>query len=570
MNKNIEENLIRTGYKDIYYSYKLTNENEYYKLISAISNLRCSISYCYVDENNQLKENYKVEFANYLDSENMKNAYNLKSDLEESLKEFNLNEYVSATLLEDINLSSNTIKQSNNIKPEIPYISIDTSTPDKLLINFCSDTHLGTFVNNSVNNLKMLINANNDYINITNKSYNYNFLFQPLKILVNDEVFFINIHATLYPTGNLILHYSIPLRDIPFSNLYYGDKNIDYPCLVPEYIYECNDSFNYVEAENIEHGISMYNKYIFKNLKQTIKYYSSYTLFILNDYSNMPSDFKNTSPKLCRDFYWLVNAPYGYLNEQEKDKYLSFYSNRYTINNFSSLFVGSNGTAIIAFNKQQHSERQICEMLDDTEFKYITSIIYINFSLEMLLLKQSFYKDVFSTQMLYESSLKELTQAQKKLLEINTKIFTLTFHSFGSVKSLLLHMETSSYDFLPITSIESIIKNNRDIIQIKESENQERRNSFNSIIAIIVALFFGLGTIDSITLLIDNTIPKYTTSYISHFNNYSLEIWLFFTLIIFIILYRKLFNKLFIKFKNLFILFKKIIYLYFSKLRNLF
>ena len=223
---------------------------------------------------------------------------------------------------------------------------------------------------------------------------------------------------------------------------------------------------------------------------------------------------------------------------------------------FSSLFVGSNGVSIIAFNKQKHSIPQIEEKMEDNEFKYLSMLIYINFSIEMILLKQSFYTEVMNFQINKKTSFKELTMNQKKILEINTKIFSLTLYSYGSIKSLLDHIERCSYDFLPSSSIESIIKNNSETIQIKEAESREKRNSLNSLLTILIALFFGLDTIDSITKLIDNYVIKHSETYITHFNKYSLEIWLFFTILIFILMHINLFidlytNKIKKLFKNL-------------------
>ena len=183
-------------------------------------------------------------------------------------------------------------------------------------------------------------------------------------------------------------------------------------------------------------------------------------------------------------------------------------------------------------------------------------LIYINFSIEMILLKQSFYTEVMNFQINKKTSFKELTMNQKKILEINTKIFSLTLYSYGSIKSLLDHIERCSYDFLPSSSIESIIKNNSETIQIKEAESREKRNSLNSLLTILIALFFGLDTIDSITKLIDNYVIKHSETYITHFNKYSLEIWLFFTILIFILMHINLFidlytNKIKKLFKNL-------------------
>ena len=183
-------------------------------------------------------------------------------------------------------------------------------------------------------------------------------------------------------------------------------------------------------------------------------------------------------------------------------------------------------------------------------------LIYINFSIEMILLKQSFYTEVMNFQINKKTSFKELTMNQKKILEINTKIFSLTLYSYGSIKSLLDHIERCSYDFLPSSSIESIIKNNSETIQIKEAESREKRNSLNSLLTILIALFFGLDTIDSITNLIDNYVIKHSETYITHFNKYSLEIWLFFTILIFILMHINLFidlytNKIKKLFKNL-------------------
>lgn len=54
MSKNYMENIVKDGYKDIYYSFKLDDETEYCKLIKEISELKCSVIYCYIDNNNKL------------------------------------------------------------------------------------------------------------------------------------------------------------------------------------------------------------------------------------------------------------------------------------------------------------------------------------------------------------------------------------------------------------------------------------------------------------------------------------------------------------------------------------
>lgn len=319
MTKKYEISIIKDGYKDIYYSFKLDTETEYYKLIKEISELKCSIIYCYIDDNNELKEVYKSKFDDYINNENLKNKILLQKSLQESLKEFNTNSEINTTIVgnRDIpNIENINISAQNNSFPNIPYIIINEQLPGKISLEIPSDTNLHYFLDKSKENLKSLLIENNTYINFTNGSFNYNFLFQPLKIVLAGKELFINLHATLYPTGNFILHYSIPLRDICFSNLYHGDKDIDYTCFIPEYIKGSSDKFDYIQSESINESITIYNKYILNNLKSKLKYYSQYTLYILNDYSNMPNDFKNASPTLCRDIYWLANAPYGYLNEQ--------------------------------------------------------------------------------------------------------------------------------------------------------------------------------------------------------------------------------------------------------------
>lgn len=62
MSKNYMENIVKDGYKDIYYSFKLDDETEYCKLIKEISELKCSVIYCYIDNNNKLNELYNSKF----------------------------------------------------------------------------------------------------------------------------------------------------------------------------------------------------------------------------------------------------------------------------------------------------------------------------------------------------------------------------------------------------------------------------------------------------------------------------------------------------------------------------
>ena len=147
MSKNYMENIVKDGYKDIYYSFKLDDETEYCKLIKEISELKCSVIYCYIDNNNKLNELYNSKFYEYIESENIKNKISLKKSLQESLKEFNATSEISATLVETMDISNLDTSIETNTTHNIPYITINNESKGKISIEVASNTNLDYFLN---------------------------------------------------------------------------------------------------------------------------------------------------------------------------------------------------------------------------------------------------------------------------------------------------------------------------------------------------------------------------------------------------------------------------------------
>lgn len=523
--------IVNDGFIDYFYCYKLKNSWEYIELWKNLLNLKCSIVHFKHSDDGIVNNYVKKEFTVYLNNEKMKLARDIESSLQE---EFQNNKDVKIKRLND---DSNQTPQSDSFL----YVN-------KIRLDIIHS--LEEFHQNSIKDTIDLINENSTYFRKNLNLFNYNALLQPIKLKINDEDFFVKIRASVYGTGNIILQYSIPLKNISFFNLSYVQTNFNFKVFIPKYIAQFENTFDYVEVSSIEQAIESYNKFLIENLNIDLHFSGLFTNYTLMDYSNKPSNFDSISKEGSRDLFWLVNSPFGYANEQESIKYKEFIKNRLSISLYCSMFISTNGKTIIAYNNETIRDADFSSKFDNG-LKYKTSMIFASMCIELLMIKQSFYKEISKFDFTKNALRKDLIKQYKDLLAINTNLFSLTMESYGSIKTLIDFLEKNSTDFLPLKSIETLIENHKENILLIESEKSEQENHINSIIAALFPVFLGLSTVESVTKILDDYILEHSTMFITHFNDYFVQIWLCMTVFILFLIYKRNLNDIYenIKFK---------------------
>lgn len=528
--KTEEEDVVKLGYKDIFFCYKIENAYKYGDLIRKLLKAKCTIVHANMKDTKNPAIGVNEDFEEYLKSTNNEELNSLEKKVNEfAKKNFDGNEEIAISISENQNIRYiyDNISKENKCKG------------NKLKIPISSK--LSNFIDKRINYINNLLIENNAYTHKNVSLFSQTFLLEPIKIIY-DEEYFINIKVIIYSTGNIIIQYSVPLRNVTFKELYYGKRKLKSICHLPQNIVENNNKYEYSEKEYcIDDAIELYNKFIVGILmskkekkKINICTFANYTLL---DYSKIPRDFKSMSNDSARNIYWLLNGPFGYFNERENQDYTKFKDNRYEISNYISLFLGTNGNSAIVYNNENPKQHEFGQLLANQELKYDMVMIYINLAIEMLLIKKSFYNRILSYRLSRDTPLTKIWDNYMGILEINDFLFHITLGGYGSIRRLSEYLEMNSIDFMPIKSIEENIARYKDMIQLKDSKSKDAKNYIVATIAMIYPIIFGIDAIEKMTAMIDKKLLNHNI--VLNTSNYNTKIWVAIILIIIYIILKE-------------------------------
>lgn len=530
-----EESIIKEGFIDKYYCYKLSKCEDYLSVYKSLLSDKCSIVSFKIENYDEIEHFTKVDFDNFVDSETIKLAENISRDIQTHLLDEGCGSELTVTVHPCIARESDESKNRYCFDGEVETISLNIPFP------------LSDFLCDSIELTKTFIKKTNVYLNKNLKFFNFNLILQPLKVIIDKEEAFINVRACIYGTGNLILQYTIPVKNVKFAKLYKIDDDLEYDTYIPKYIYDKDGSYEYSGVYKINESIKKYNEYILRKINNEISTSNKFVNYTLIDYSNIPNEFEKAGNDFNRDLFWLANSPYGYFNEQEKNKYLEFVKNRLPISLYSSLFTSTNSKTIVAYNSKRINIDELDRLNEDLRFRHNNTLIYIGPVIEIIMIKQTFYNEIASYRISNETTLKEITNNYKNIIDIKSNFFIMTFGGYGSVNRLLEYLEKNLIDFLPQENIENTINNYRELISINESEIGEKKNFIISFIAVVFSVFFGLGAIDDMTKVLDSYLKMKINYNQTHINDYVIEIWAGLILVSILFIYKyeiiKVFNK---------------------------
>lgn len=535
-----KDNKIKFGYKDEFYCFKIFDHGNFKNMINKLDRLKCIIT-----NNDYIKQeiNIKDDFREFLAKQNniSKNKImnELNSEFEKQYPE------IAATSTGEINLYN--YKDNNSFKT---------------IFNIDVESDYTLFINERVQLLCNILSSNSKYLGKPISLFMTSFLLQPIKIKYNNKEYLINVKISVYSTGNLIVQYTIPIENVEFK--YISNKlnnKIELKSYIPQYMLTNAKTYDYAEKEyKLESALKMYNNYILKFFKDYSTSNSSFfTNYTLVDYDGIPETFDSMSIELSRNIYWILNGPFGYLNEREKDTYKNLYKNRYSISNYSSIFVSTNPNSIVLYNKLQLKENSLKEWFNNQK-KYESSLIYMLPSIEMILIKRNYYNLISYENFNEKYSPRSLRKKYFDIIKINDYLFHLRYDGYGSVTRLQEFLESNLKDYLPIKFLEENLKNYKEALELVESDKKNRNNFLVATISMIFPILFGLNAIKDMTESLD----KYLNTSLS---KYSLKLWIAVIIFIGLCLSINAIKKLWYKAINIFNKIKAFILLLLNKLK---
>ncbi|MBI6875615.1 hypothetical protein [Clostridium aciditolerans] len=505
-------NKINCGYKDEFYCFKPFNDGSLNNLINKFAKLKCIIT-----KNDYIKREITIkdDFKEFLAKENNISKSKVMNDLNFEFKKGHPE--LAATSTGEINLNI-----SNNMKYE------DNNFKTVLKIDVESDYTL--FINENLQLLCRTLQCNSIYLGKQLDLFMTSFLLQPIKLKYNNKDYLINVKISAYSSGNLIVQYTIPLDNLEFKYISNNLNNkIEFKCYIPQYMLSNTSAYDYSKEEyTLETALTRYNNHILGFFKNYPKFnVSSFKNYTLVDYDGIPETFDGMNIELSRNIFWILNGPFGYINEREKDTYKNLHKGRYLISNFSSLFVSTNPRSVVLYNKLQPSNDLIKQWFNN-QGKYESAIIYLLPSIEMILIKKSYYNLISYDKFNERYSARNLRKKYYDIIKINNYLFHLRNDGYGSVTRLQEFLESNLTDYLPIKFLEENLKNYKEISEMVESNKRNRNNFLVATIAMLFPIVFGLNAIETMTQSLD----KYLKTSLA---KYSLTLWI--TVIIFVGLY---------------------------------
>lgn len=535
--KDNKPSIVNEGFIDSYYCYKFPSKHleSFHKILS---NNKCCIVDFEASIGREIFPNIKSDFINHLEKET--------KEIEEKFKNKKIN-IVDGFVASDLS--------NYSVKNEFDFYNVSFYNCN---LKVCKQHPLFTFICKSIEYKIKSINSNNIYLNKNLVLFKSNFILHPIKVLINGVESYINVCASLYVTGHIIIHYSTPLKSIEFSKLYTRNNKLDYPAFLPSCIVyddKAYDYYKYIEGYTLETAISNYNNFLIHIFKNKLSKGTQFTNYILTDYTNMPKEFNNASHDLKKDLYWLCNYPFGHLNQQEKTELESCFNKRFAMSIYSSLFTSTNARTVVAYTSQDVGIPELCELLKNSYEKHSHVIIYLGMAIELLMIKQSFYNKISAYKLSTSTSLTTLTSQYKELLDIKSELFSLTLGGYGSLTRLIEYLEKNLIDFLPQKNIENLLNDYRELISINESQSNQKRGYIISLLAVLFPILFGLDAIETLFIRLDKFLQTDYPSININLSSHSISVWIIIVVLCFFLIYS---NSLLTLPKRLFYFFKNI------------
>ena len=490
---------IEKGKLEYYYCFEIPQKNKIdyisKKLSEDISNMIDSDI-----EGVDIKEEYKKYFSEQIEEV----AYSISNNIESKIGELDISNVLNAKT-KRYNYKDISVQESTLGLDDIN-IFIDNSE-NRLRIGFTN--RIEEDILKELNNFLYTVIEDRRYLG--KEIIHELFFLKPLVIDFDGIKKNVYLWATIHSSGQLILKYSIELENISSDTFYTEKFRNKYKCKVPSYVLGKN-KIDYDSKEIfLKEAIDMYNSYIIKKINKYKKVISKNEIFfenlILEEYDNKPQNFNEVSKDMKEAFFFIVNRPYGYVNTRYGEEYDAFIKNRYDMSRFASIFCGTSGRTLIAFNKDFESlPEEVRECVDKSKI----ASTYLSGALKLLMIRRSYYDEIFEN--VYdemEHDTKYLRKLQRKMLFSEDYTFFNLKKSYGTVKLLYNYMEKNMTDFFPKDMLDKKIELYSKIIESNEQVDREKLNKRIGFGTTIITIFFGISGIEQLVKLSRQSIDRF-------------------------------------------------------------
>jgi len=551
--KNAKEEgyILKHGYIDIFYSFKLCDENEYTKSINRMNNLSLIISEKkYNEKSGKYEVSFTKSFSDFLLKreknytkyyyKNMQSAFGnecaeydnntIRLKLSSELHSQSLDE-VAITLESNLSITSNYINE--DLKSDVFY-EIDDSKG--LRIMFKDRLYTG-----QIRALKELVEMNNLDATITDKhpnKYKMQWLLQPFKIKIFNNIEYVNVYLNFYANGNAILRLSIPIKQVDLRLFYDVNwSNNVQEVFLPQLIVDDTENNEYVKYKDklgIDQIANLYMDFLKKNIsKNKVKRYDVFTNITLVDYSLQPESLDGASNELKELVFGILFCPFNDLTAQEVKVYKEMWENNYfSMSKYLRYYFSTNSRSIAIYSSGISNVTYNGMNLSKYSF-YFSAIHGISQCIENILLKKYIYDEYQIVQLNDTISLKELRNLKKEMLHNENLIYMIGYGAYGSVSELMKSMESKLRVFMQIDNIKERGGKIEELINLKENEVKDKFNIIMGFSAVLLTIILGLPNIESITKSVDSYMISKVKNYVS-IAKYNIPIWLIINLCFFL------------------------------------
>lgn len=484
----LDDKKVSYGVVDFFSSYKICNYKKCKNFMEKFSKLQCTITDLTFEEN-IAGLGFKNEFETFM--------VNQTSKIRDHLKQF---DYKSIIKNENSEVAVDQVVNNEVFRPALD-IKIEVSKESGITKFRVIDNYIEK-LNYNLELLKETHNVTSRHLGKSVSQFKDSYLLQPILIECEGKVVHINVKATIYKCGILIIQYTVPVEDYKFSNfMLIGDKIVFDKAYLPKYIIDNCDKYDYEEVkhEKISSLFSEYENYIIRNTSKTNNYYTYFTNITLINYDDMPSNFNSVSEDIKRKVFWIINYPFQVVNEREKAEYDSFWKNEgHLASKYFRLFCSSNGRSIILANKDLNSVKITKDesVTFNKEEIYKLSNDFIITAIENILIKKVHYNMLNDNTYISQKSLKSIRKKKIEIMDIEDLIFSINNGGFSTVRLAQQYLEGHLVDYLPTNFLANRFKALEDITKIKDESLKARYNSFLAFVAMMFPVVFGLESVE--------------------------------------------------------------------------
>ncbi|WP_242260350.1 MULTISPECIES: hypothetical protein [unclassified Bacillus cereus group] len=376
---------------------------------------------------------------------------------------------------------------------------------------------------NALYQLTGLYNLEHQQTGFLHTSFKNRFLLMPVKVVIDEKTFFINVILTLFKHGYCMLHFSINVANVDIDVLNTSIWNMHFDKIMfPERMMNDCISLEYkkkARCNNVNDITSVFLEYLSKHFGiQEQSNITKYNHLNLIDYAFRPKNFedKDISKPLKANLFQLLFAPVSeFTMNSDKNIDTLLDSKKYDLNLYFRSYANHNRLVNIYSSRIDQPFKSISEDPFSEISLHNTAIGGSINSIELLMQKK-LQND--KTTFLNLNSTMTINDLIK--IKINNNLeyfheFSQYYYSYASVNAFTNYLENACDDYLKNEMVIERNKRMEELITLRKEKYVSKFTALSPILTITITLLFSLPTLDQLLKLLNfqgYLLPIYTIS----------------------------------------------------------